>query len=73
MHRSGTSFCVRALQRHGVLLPPNLLTPAADNPDGFQESADLVALNDAWLAGSGAAWGFHLVAPTAAAVHHTRA
>ena len=56
MHRSGTSFCVRALQRHGVLLPPNLLTPAADNPDGFQESADLVALNDAWLAGSDAAW-----------------
>jgi len=56
MHRSGTSFCVRALQRHGVLLPPNLLAPAADNPDGFQESADLVALNDAWLATSGAAW-----------------
>jgi len=56
MHRSGTSFCVRALQRHGVLLPPNLLPPAADNPDGFQESADLVALNDAWLAASGAAW-----------------
>ena len=56
MHRIGTSSCVRALERHGVQLPPNLLTPAADNPDGFQESADLVALNDAWLASSGAAW-----------------
>ena len=56
MHRSGTSFCVRALQRHGLRLPPNLLPPAADNPDGFQESADLVALNEAWLAVAGAAW-----------------
>lgn len=56
MHRSGTSFCVRALHHYGVDLPPNLLTPAADNPAGFQESADLVALNDAWLAAAGAAW-----------------
>ena len=56
MHRSGTSFCVRALQCHGLRLPPNLLPPAADNPDGFQESADLVALNEAWLAVAGAAW-----------------
>ena len=56
MHRSGTSFCVRALERHGVQLPPNLLPPAADNPDGFQESADLVALNDAWLAAMGCQW-----------------
>jgi len=56
MHRSGTSFCVRALHHYGVDLPPNLLPPAADNPAGFQESADLVALNDAWLAAAGAAW-----------------
>jgi len=56
MHRSGTSFCVRALERHGVLLPPNLLPPAADNPEGFQESADLIALNEAWLADCGCQW-----------------
>jgi ABC-type polysaccharide/polyol phosphate transport system ATPase subunit len=56
MHRSGTSFCVRALERHGVRLPPNLLPPAADNPEGFQESADLIALNDAWLAAMGCQW-----------------
>ena len=56
MHRSGTSFCARALERHGVLLPPNLLPAAADNPDGFQESADLVALNDALLGACGAFW-----------------
>ena len=56
MHRSGTSFCVRALQSHGFHLPPNLLPAAADNPEGFQESADLVALNEALLAAGGAAW-----------------
>ena len=56
MHRSGTSFCVRALTQHGVQLPPNLLPAAADNPDGFQESADLVALNNAWLAAAGTTW-----------------
>lgn len=44
MHRSGTSFCIRALHQHGIHLPPNFLPPAADNPEGFQESADLVAL-----------------------------
>lgn len=56
MHRSGTSFCVRALERHGVGLPPNLLLPAADNPEGFQESADLIALNEAWLTNHGCQW-----------------
>ena len=56
MHRSGTSLCVRALAQHGLQLPPNLLPAAANNPDGFQESADLVALNNAWLAASGATW-----------------
>ena len=56
MHRSGTSLCVRALAHRGIVLPPNLLPAAADNPEGFQESADLVALNNAWLAASGATW-----------------
>jgi ABC-type polysaccharide/polyol phosphate transport system ATPase subunit len=56
MHRSGTSLYVRALERHAVQLPPNLLPAAADNPDGFQESADLVALNDALLAAAGCQW-----------------
>lgn len=56
MHRSGTSFLVRELARHGVGLPPNLLPAAADNPDGFQESADFVAINDALLAAQGCLW-----------------
>lgn len=56
MHRSGTSLLTRALSNLGFLLPPNLLPPAADNPDGFQESADFVCLNDSLLAKVGATW-----------------
>lgn len=56
MHRSGTSLLVRCLGSTGVLLPPNLLPPAADNPDGFQESADFIALNEALLSRSGSPW-----------------
>ena len=56
MHRSGTSLLTRSLVNLGFSLPPNLLPPAADNPDGFQESADFVSLNDALLANVGATW-----------------
>jgi len=56
MHRSGTSLLVRLLHQAGIVLPPNLLPPAADNPDGFQESADFVALNEALLARDGSSW-----------------
>ena len=56
MHRSGTSFCVRALQAHGVDLPTNLLAAADDNPDGFQEPADLVDLNERLLNCAGGLW-----------------
>lgn len=56
MHRSGTSLLVRCLHQVGIHLPPNLLPAAADNPDGFQESADFVALNEALLARAGTPW-----------------
>lgn len=56
MHRSGTSLLTRSLVDLGISLPPNLLPSAADNPDGFQESADFVSLNDALLAKVGATW-----------------
>ena len=56
MHRSGTSFCVRALQGHGVGLPANLLAAASDNPDGFQEPAELVDLNEHLLRIAGGLW-----------------
>lgn len=56
MHRSGTSLLVRALIPAGIDLPTNLLPAAADNPEGFQESADFVALNEALLAQAGSPW-----------------
>jgi hypothetical protein len=56
MHRSGTSLLVRLLEQAGIRLPPNLLPAAADNPEGFQESADFVALNEALLARDGSTW-----------------
>ena len=56
MHRSGTSFCVRALQSHGINLPTNLLPAANDNPDGFQEPAELVSLNERLLRRAGGLW-----------------
>ena len=56
MHRSGTSFCVRALQRHGALLPTNLLPAANDNPEGFLEPAELVSLNERLLHSVQALW-----------------
>ncbi len=75
MHRSGTSFLARCLHSYGVELPPNLLPPATDNPDGFQESADFVALNEAILASQGCLWDgvWHLsnsveIPPTSAGV-----
>ncbi len=56
MHRSGSSFLVRWLFSNGVELPPNLLPAAADNPEGFQESADFIAINEAILASQGSLW-----------------
>lgn len=56
MHRSGTSFCVRALQGYGVGLPTNLLAAANDNPDGFQEPIELVDLNERLLSYEGGLW-----------------
>lgn len=56
MHRSGTSLAMRALSCYSVRLPPNLLPSAADNPDGFQESADIVAINDEILADQSSFW-----------------
>ncbi|WP_191964739.1 ATP-binding cassette domain-containing protein [Synechococcus sp. RSCCF101] len=56
MHRSGTSLLTRCLLPAGVRLPPNLLPPTADNPEGFQESADFVAVNESILALQESPW-----------------
>jgi hypothetical protein len=56
MHRSGTSAMARALSLCGGRLPQRLVPPAPDNPEGYWEPADMVALNDEILAAAGSRW-----------------
>ncbi len=46
MHRSGTSALTRALHLAGCAVTRTLLESRADNPDGYWESARLVALHE---------------------------
>ncbi|MDD3761407.1 MAG: glycosyltransferase [Acidithiobacillus sp.] len=46
MHRSGTSLLTGFLQRMGFYLGETLLPPEADNPKGFFENSEIVALHD---------------------------
>src|SRR5262245_43048537 len=58
MHRSGTSMVASMLRAAGLYLgrDEEMLPPADDNPGGFWEHAEVVALNDAALDRVGAAW-----------------
>ena len=59
MHRSGTSMVASLLRQAGLCLgrDEEMLPPAADNPGGFWEHAEFVALNDEVLrTARGAAW-----------------
>jgi hypothetical protein len=56
MHRSGTSVISRSLIVLGVQLGTNLMPPQADNPKGFWEDRDVVAINDELLVHFGSAW-----------------
>lgn len=58
MHRSGTSVIARLLNMIGAYFGPegSGLPANADNPKGFWERADIVALNDAILEDAGARW-----------------
>ena len=58
MHRSGTSMVASLLRQAGLYLgrDEEMLPPAADNPGGFWEHAEFVALNDEVLHRAGAAW-----------------
>jgi len=57
MHRSGTSAVTQALHLLGLDVPGNLI-PAnpQENPTGFWESADIVAVHQAFLAAAGSDW-----------------
>jgi hypothetical protein len=56
MHRSGTSAVTRVINLLGADLPENLMPSAADNPRGFWESRDLMALHDEMLRAGGTSW-----------------
>ena len=58
MHRSGTSLVAGALASAGVYVgePGDLLAEQLDNPRGFSERSDVVALDEAMLAASGGSW-----------------
>lgn len=51
MHRSGTSTITRAINLLGAYLgeEQDLIPPAPDNPEGFWERSDVVALHDRML------------------------
>lgn len=60
MHRSGTSLLSKRLAIHGYRFGENLIGAADDNPNGFFEDRDLVALHDHLLGGE---VGWKCVAP----------
>ncbi|MFT7048400.1 MAG: GT2 family glycosyltransferase [Halioglobus sp.] len=58
MHRSGTSMVARALASAGVYVgqQTELLSDQEDNPNGFWERKDVVALNDEILHSTSYSW-----------------
>lgn len=56
MHRSGTSAITRGLEVIGVHLGDNLHPSGHDNPKGFWEDKDCLALNERLLASAGSAY-----------------
>lgn len=46
MHRSGTSAMARLLSLSGATLPERIMDPGPDNPLGYWEPWEMVALND---------------------------
>jgi glycosyltransferase involved in cell wall biosynthesis len=78
MHRGGTSAIARSLQVLGVGLGDNLYPPADDNPTGFWEDRDCIAINEELLGyvGSeydrlGLAWNFNVTDPLISHLYHT--
>lgn len=56
MHRSGTSAMARVLALAGAALPERVIPSGPDNPLGFWEPWEMVALNDDILKAAGSAW-----------------
>ena len=56
MHRSGTSAMARVLSLAGAALPERVIQPGPDNPLGFWEPWEMVALSDEILSDIGSSW-----------------
>lgn len=56
MHRSGTSAVTRVLNLLGAELGQDLMAAAADNPGGFWEHREAVALHERLFSALGMAW-----------------
>ena len=56
MHRSGTSFLAKRLVSEGVVFPGPHLPANEDNPEGYWEASDVVALNNRILSAAGLDW-----------------
>lgn len=56
MHRSGTSLTAAAVHTLGINFGGNLMPAAKDNPKGFFEDIEMVALNDNLLAALNCNW-----------------
>lgn len=56
MHRSGTSAMARLLSLAGATLPERVMDPGPDNPMGYWEPWEMVALDDAILQSVDSRW-----------------
>jgi len=56
MHRSGTSAMARLLSLSGAALPERVMDPGPDNPLGYWEPWEMVALDDEILAAIDSRW-----------------
>ncbi len=56
MHRSGTSVVTRGLSALGVYLGDSLLGPQPDNPKGYWEHAEILAVNEQVMAALDRPW-----------------
>lgn len=56
MHRSGTSVATRIFNLLGAGIGEDIMSPAEDNPTGFWEPTEIVAIHDELLQHLGCSW-----------------